>query len=125
VPTLPLPANLAITVGAFFFLERFRASGEEQANMPAIFPNGPAAEPLYPGGNFDPLGLASDPAALAELKVKEIKNGRLAMVSMLGFAVQALVTHEGPFANWSKHLDDPFGYNLLTVLRTSERAATL
>ena len=75
IPTLPLPANLAITVGAFFFLERFRASGEEQPNMPAIFPNGPAAEPLYPGGSFDPLGLASDPEALAELKVKEIKNG--------------------------------------------------
>ena len=47
------------------------------------------------------------------------------MVSMLGFAVQAAVTQEGPFANWAKHLDDPFGYNLLTVLRTSERAATL
>ena len=47
------------------------------------------------------------------------------MVSMLGFAVQAAVTQEGPFANWTKHLDDPFGYNLLTVLRAGERAATL
>jgi hypothetical protein len=125
IPTLPLPANLAITVGAFFFLERFRASGEEQPNMPAIFPNGPAQDKLYPGGNFDPLGLATDPEAFAELKVKEIKNGRLAMVSMLGFAVQAAVTHEGPFANWSKHLADPFGYNILTVIRAGERAATL
>jgi len=125
IPTLPLPVNLAVTVVAFFFLERFRTDGGEQEGIPAIFPNGPGADKLYPGGKFDPLGLASDPLAFEELKVKEIKNGRLAMVSMLAFAAQAATTHEGPVANLIAHLSGPFGNNLFTVLNNGSRAATL
>lgn len=48
----------------------------------------------YPGGYFDPLGLASDEKA-DRLKESEIKHGRLAMIAFLGYGVQALIFGEG------------------------------
>ncbi|PRW57230.1 light-harvesting of photosystem I [Chlorella sorokiniana] len=74
-----------------------------------------AAEPekrVYPGGAFDPMGMSK--GNLEELKVKEIKNGRLAMLACLGFAAQHAANGQSPLEALAAHLANPLAVNFAT-----------
>lgn len=71
----------------------------------------------YPGGLlFDPLGLSKDPVTFEELKVKEIKNGRLAMIAWIGFYLQAALTGKGPIQNLIEYISDPLHNNVFSLI---------
>merc|ERR1719240_366826 len=94
-PLLPLIAIEFVIMG-FFETKRyqgFKATGE--SGLLNSFP-------------FDPLNMSSP-----EMQLKEIKNGRLAMVAFVGFAVQALVTRAGPLADLTDHISDPANKNCI------------
>ena len=56
---------------------------------------------------FDPLNMRSD-----KTRLNEVKNGRLAMIAFVGFAVQALVTRAGPLDNLASHMANPTENNI-------------
>lgn len=69
---------------------------------------------MYPGGLFDPLGFSKNPKRIKELKLKEIKNGRLAMFCFAGYMLQYIATGKGPYQNLVDHVADPWGVNFAT-----------
>jgi hypothetical protein len=77
---------------------------------------GGSGNPAYPGGGFfDLFNLSGkDEASTKTLRLKEIKNGRLAMLAMLGMGAQAVMTGEGPVQNLVSHLSNPTANNILT-----------
>ncbi|CAK9205272.1 unnamed protein product [Sphagnum troendelagicum] len=79
---------------------------------------GGSGDPAYPGGPiFNFLGFGKNEKELKDLKIKEVKNGRLAMLAILGYFIQAIFTGVGPFQNLLDHLADPVHNNVLTNLR--------
>merc|ERR1711998_494225 len=65
---------------------------------------------LYPG--FDAVGLVKEPKEFDSMKIKEIKNGRLAMISFLGFIAQHAATGKSPLTNLKDHIADPLHINV-------------
>jgi len=73
-----------------------------------------SGNPSYPGGQFfNFFNLGSD--NMDKMKEREVKNGRLAMISMVGYWLQAIVTGEGPVQNLVDHVADPLGANMLNL----------
>jgi len=85
------------------------------AGSEALRNNEPDAEKRkYPGGAFDPLGFTKDAKVFEENKLKEIKNGRLAMLACVGFVSQHAVTGKGPLENLRDHIASPWQTNFAT-----------
>lgn len=98
VATAPLLAIEFLIMG---FLETKRYQGFKNTGSSGLINQFP----------FDPVGMNSP-----DMQVKEIKNGRLAMVAFVGFAVQALVTRQGPVEALGAHISNPFGANITTSI---------
>jgi light-harvesting complex I chlorophyll a/b binding protein 2 len=85
-------------------------------NTDPIFPNNKltGTDVGYPVGLwFDPLRWGSaSPEKVKDLRTREIKNGRLAMLAVLGAAFQVMYTGTGPIDNLLAHLADP-GHNTI------------
>lgn len=82
--------DLPFSITQISWFEAFAVGGAEIYRNTELNPT----KRCYPGGVFDPLNLAEGEKG-EKLKEAEIKHGRLAMISFLGYGVQAVTFNEG------------------------------
>jgi hypothetical protein len=105
-----LKTLVAIQVVVMGFLEAARIRGFYATGESGVVGNFP----------FDPSGQDS-PA----MKVKEIKNGRLAMMSFLGMVSQYAVTGTSPLEGLKAHMANPTQVNIFTSSVGNEFVAAI
>jgi len=107
---LPTTTLVAIEVVVMAVLEAKRIEGWQKTGETGFLG-------MFP---FDPMGMRSD-----ETRVKELKNGRLAMLAFLGFSSQAAVRGMGPVECLKSHIEDPWHNNIFTSAVGPEVAAAV
>jgi hypothetical protein len=92
------------------FLEAARYEGYKKTGAAGVLN-------MFP---FDPMGMRSK-----ETELKELKNGRLAMLAFMGFASTAAVNGKGPIESLTTHIADPTHNNIFTSSVGKESAVTV
>merc|ERR1711985_127838 len=76
------------------------------------YPGGPIFNFMDFGGETCMFGACRTEEALDDMKLREIKHGRMAMLAMFGYGAQAVLTGVGPYQNLLDHISDPSHINM-------------